>query len=266
MYLLGEQSAHAEALIRRLQDIPQKLFQGLEPCGAPLVLDRSDDLAQRLTDNQIYVLKQGIVHTIVGQQQLFYLQDGDIIGLRQGLELPKWIYRSEDSITLQPYERRAFFQHVFSDEERLELYNFYIMGHSSLVIDALSRHRPTEFQPTTGFQYFAPGEELIHQGSVAEHVFVIIEGHAEARVDGLKVGDVKKDEIFGAMAVFTGEARSASVVATEPCTIMTIPKDQFLTLMQHNPRIANSLIESMARRIDMMNKEITQLRTQLRAE
>lgn len=91
-------------------------------------------------------------------------------------------------------------------------------------------------------------------------MFIIIEGHAEALVDGQKVGDVQKDEIFGAMAVFTREKRSATVVASEPCTVMVIPKEQFLSLMQSNPRIAHSLIESMARRIDLLNKEVTQLR------
>ncbi|MBD4392560.1 cAMP-binding protein, partial [Xanthomonas citri pv. citri] len=50
------------------------------------------------------------------------------------------------------------------------------------------------------------------------------------------------------------------VVASEPCTVMVIPKEQFLGLMQNNPRIAHSLIEGMARRIDLLNREVTQLR------
>ena len=79
-----------------------------------------------------------------------------------------------------------------------------------------------------------------------------------------RVGDVVKDEIFGAMAVFTEERRTATVIASEPCTVMVIPKDQFLSLMRSNPRIAHSLIESMARRIDLMNKEITSLRSKLK--
>jgi CRP-like cAMP-binding protein len=41
---------------------------------------------------------------------------------------------------------------------------------------------------------------------------------------------------------------------------MVIPKEQFIGLAQSNPRIAHSLIESMARRIDLLNKELTQLR------
>ena len=127
-------------------------------------------------------------------------------------------------------------------------------------IRSLARLKQPEIRPATGFQHFAAGEELIHQGDEADHVFIIIEGHAEAYVDGQRVGDVQKDEIFGAMAVFTREKRSATVIASEPCTVMVIPKEQFLSLMQSNPRIAHSLIESMARRIDLLNKEITQLR------
>lgn len=114
---------------------------------------------------------------------------------------------------------------------------------------------------SNGFKRVEAGERLITQGDEADHVFVILEGHAQAFVDGHKVGDVPKDEIFGAMAVFTGEKRSASVIASEPSTIMLIPKDQFLSLTQSNPRIAHSLIESMARRIDLLNKEVTRLMT-----
>lgn len=63
------------------------------------------------------------------------------------------------------------------------------------------------------------------------------------------------------MAVFTGEQRSATVIASEPCTVMVIPKEQFISLMHSNPRIAHSLIESLARRIHLLNQEVTQLRS-----
>lgn len=162
-----------------------------------------------------------------------------------------------------PYSRSEVFKHIYGSEQRQELFIQYLIGHTALLSDALARLKQPEIRPATGFQHFAAGEELIHQGDDADHVFVIIEGHAEAWVDGQKVGDVQKDEIFGAMAVFTREKRSATVIASEPCTVMVIPKDQFLSLMQSNPRIAHSLIESMARRIDLMNKEVTQLRAQL---
>lgn len=262
MYLLGEQPAYADQLIQRLQSIPAQLLEGLQPSGAPLRLEQVEDLAQILPGNQLYIINNGLLHALVDERPLFYLQEGDLVGLRQGHDLPSCRYSSEEQLSLTPYARADVFRHINASEQRQELLIQYLIGHTALLSDALARLKQPELRPSTGFQHFAAGEELIHQGDEADHVFVIIEGHAEAHVDGQKVGDVQKDEIFGAMAVFTREKRSATVIASEPCTVMVIPKDQFLSLMQSNPRIAHSLIESMARRIDLLNKEVTQLRLQ----
>ncbi|MNP29337.1 cAMP-activated global transcriptional regulator CRP [compost metagenome] len=197
---------------------------------------------------------------MVDERPLFYLQEGDLVGLRQGIDLPSCRYSSEEPISLLPFNRTEVFKHIYRNEKLQELFIQYLVGQTALLSDAVARLKQPDVRPSTGFQHFAAGEELIQQGDEADHVFIIIEGHAEAYVDGQKVGDVQKDEIFGAMAVFTREKRSATVVASEPCTVMVIPKEQFLSLMQSNPRIAHSLIESMARRIDLLNKEVTQLR------
>ncbi len=260
MYLLGEQPAYADQLIQRLQSLPLQLLDGLQPSGPPLRLEQVEDLAKILPGNQLYIIESGLLHALVDERPLFYLQEGDLVGLRQGIDLPSCRYSSEETLTLTPYSRSEVFKHIYGSEQRQELFIQYLIGHTALLSDALARLKQPEIRPATGFQHFAAGEELIQQGDDADHVFVIIEGHAEAHVDGQKVGDVQKDEIFGAMAVFTREKRSATVIASEPCTVMVIPKDQFLSLMQSNPRIAHSLIESMARRIDLLNKEVTQLR------
>ncbi|WP_137888266.1 cyclic nucleotide-binding domain-containing protein [Pseudomonas sp. 2FE] len=260
MYLLGEQPAYADQLINRLQGIPTQLLEGLEPTGAPLRLERVEDLAQILPGKQLFIIESGLLHGLVDERPLFYLQEGDLVGLRQGIELPRCRYSSEEPLSLTPYLRADVFKHIYASEHRQELFIQYLIGHTALLSDALARLKQPEIRPATGFQHFAAGEELIHQGDEADHVFIIIEGRAEAYVDGHKVGDVQKDEIFGAMAVFTREKRSATVLASEPCTVMAIPKEQFLSLMQSNPRIAHSLVESMARRIDLLNKEVTRLR------
>jgi len=265
MYLLGEQPAYAERLINRLQEIPAQLLEGLAPSGATIEIGNSEDLNGELPGQQLFIIESGLLHALVDERPLFYLQEGDLLGLRQDMELPDCRYRSDESIRLIPFSRSAVFNHIHAEQQRQELFTQYLIGQTALLCDALARLKQPEIQPTTGFQHFAAGQELILQGDEAEHVFIIIEGHAVAIVDGQKVGDVQRDEIFGAMAVFTREKRSATVMATTPCTVMVIPKDQFLSLMQSNPKIAHSLIESMARRIDLLNKEVTQLRLPITA-
>ena len=260
MYLLGEQPAYADQLIHHLQGLPKKLLAGLAPSGSAIDFEPTEDLNRKLPGDQLFLIQNGLVHALVEDRPLFYLHEGDLLGLRQGIELPSCRYSCEEPLSLVPYQRSEVFRHIYASEERQELFIQYLIGHTALLSEALVRLKQPEIRPATGFKHFAAGEELIHQGDDAEHVFIIIEGHADALVDGHKVGDVQKDEIFGAMAVFTREKRSASVVASEPCTVMVIPKEQFLSLMHSNPRIAHSLIESMARRIDLLNKEITQHR------
>lgn len=262
MYLLGEPPGYADALVHRLQQMVSGLLDGLAPAGAPIRLESSDDIAAELPDGQLFLLQSGLLHVSVDDRPLIYLQEGDLLGLRQALaqDGPTFRYQCDEQIELVPYPRDAVLRHIRADEARQELFTQYLIGQADLLASALARLKQPDIRPISGTRQFRAGEELIRQGDEAEHVFIITEGHAEAFVNGQKVGDVQKDEIFGAMAVFTHEKRSAAVIASEPGSLMVIPKKQFLALMQSNPRIAHSLIESMARRIDLMNQEITRLR------
>jgi hypothetical protein len=257
MYLLGEQPAYADALINRLQTIAHQLLEGL-PAAAPAIeVDDGTALDALLEQGSIYLIESGLVYARINERALFYLQDGDLLGLQPARQAPQCRYRNEGPLRVQPFQRDAVLAHIGSSLQRQELLIEYLSGHSMLACDAITRLKQPELRTSNGFKNVAAGEVLIHQGDDADHVFVIIEGHAEAFVDGQKVGDVAKDEIFGAMAVFTSQKRSATVIAKVACSVMLIPKDQFLGLTQTNPRIAHSLIESMARRIDALNKQLT---------
>jgi len=259
MYLLGEQSAPVDALINRLQSLPASWLEGLSPCGPAFEPEISDDLMEQLPHDQLFLLTEGVIHGYIGGRALFYWQEGDLIGLQQSDAWADCRLRSDGPSRLLPYRRTELFQHLYAEPDRAEQWLEYLLGQMALLAHAVAELKPREFRSTNGFKRVESGEVLIRQGDAADHVFVIIEGHAEAFVDGHKVGEVPKDEIFGAMAVFTGEPRNATVIAHEPSTVMLIPGEQFLSMTRNNPKIAHSLIESMARRIGQLNQQITQL-------
>ncbi|MDR9862718.1 MULTISPECIES: Crp/Fnr family transcriptional regulator [Pseudomonas] len=259
MYLLGEQSAFADALINRLQNLPAQWLEGLAQCGPALELEITDDLLAPLPADQVFLLTEGVISGYIGARPLFYWQEGDLIGLQRGDAWTDCRLCSDGPLRLQPYRRSDVFQHLFADTHRADQFVEYLLGQMAILVHAVAELKPREFRSTNGFKRVEAGEVLIQQGDAADHVFVIIDGHAEAFVDGHKVGEVPKDEIFGAMAVFTGEPRNATVIAREASTVMLIPGDQFLSMTRSNPKIAHSLIESMARRISQLNGQITQL-------
>jgi len=256
MYLLGEQSAYTDAMINRLQSLPVQWVRDLAPCGPVLQVDATDDLLPLLPAGQLFLLIDGVINGHIGARPLFYWQEGDLIGLQRGDAWADCRWYCDAPLRLQPYRREELFRHLYADSGRAEQFVEYMQGHMAILAHAVAELKPREFRSTNGFKRVEAGETLIRQGDVADHVFVIIDGHAEAFVDGHKVGDVPRDEIFGAMAIFTGEPRNATVIARVPSTVMLIPGDQFLSMTRTNPKIAHSLIESMARRIGQLNRQI----------
>lgn len=192
-----------------------------------LELEAADDLLTQLPADQLFMLNEGMINGCIGARPLFYWQDGDLIGLQQGEDWADCRLCSDGALRLTPYWRREVFQHVYADAHRTDQFLEYLLGQMAILAHAVAELKPREFRSTNGFKRVEAGEILINQGDAADHVFVIIDGHAEAFVDGHKVGDVAKDEIFGAMAVFTGEPRNATVIAREPSTVMLIPGDHF---------------------------------------
>lgn len=256
MYVVGEQSAHAEECISRLQGLPASLLAGMEPAGETLDIPADTALNEHLRAECLYLIEVGLVQLALDERPLFYLSEGDALGLALPPAHLNYRYRTAAPLRLVPYERQAVLAHVASTGRGAALVD-YLGGHAWLLAEMVARLKQPEYRGASGFKHVAAGEVLIQQGDDPDHVFIIIDGHAEVFVDGLKVGDVAKEEIFGAMAVFTEEKRTATVIASTPCTIMLIPKDQFLAMTQSNPKIAHSLIESMARKINVLNRQLT---------
>lgn len=256
MYLIGEPSAYTEQWINRLQGLPQRLLAGAQPCGAALTLPANTPLASHMQANCVYHVEAGLVHISVSGRALLYLGEGSLLGLTDVPEGFTAQAHTVAPVSLVPYEREALFMHIGAQGQVQALAD-YLGGHAWLIAQAVAQATQLEYRSTNGFKHVAAGEVLIRQGDEPDHVFIIMEGHAEAFVDGLKVGDVAKEEIFGAMSVFTDEKRTATVIASTACTVIVVPKDQFLAMTQANPKIAHSLIESMARKINTLNRQLT---------
>lgn len=152
MYLLGEQPAYADTLINRLQNIPARLLIGLTPCGPTLEFAGVDDLAMLLPGNQLFLLENGLLHGCIDNRPLFYLHEGDLVGLRQGIELPHCRLRSDGPLSLMPYPRAEVFQHIYADPQRSELFLQYLVGQTALLSDAVARLKQPEFRSTNGFR------------------------------------------------------------------------------------------------------------------
>lgn len=107
------------------------------------------------------------------------------------------------------------------------------------------------------------GDVLIQQGDSSNEVFTLIEGQLDVQVDGVAVGKIEKDEIFGVISAMADAPRSASVVASTPALVLKLPKGEFLQLMRARPGTVIELVKSMSRALISANEKVVDLTRRL---
>lgn len=68
---------------------------------------------------------------------------------------------------------------------------------------------------------FARGEMIIRQGEDTKNVFFLLDGHAKVTVNNKTVGEIKANQAFGEFSAIAGEKRSANIIATQTCKVIS---------------------------------------------
>ena len=92
---------------------------------------------------------------------------------------------------------------------------------------------------------FAPGETIIRAGDTAASMFVVHRGSVDVRVD--QNGETRtlkrlhEGDFFGEMGLFTGEPRTANIVAAEETEVLEIDHTAMRGLFENNPDLVEAL-------------------------
>lgn len=117
---------------------------------------------------------------------------------------------------------------------------------------ALSDEELSELASAVRPAPFAAGEVVTRQGARAHWLYVLTAGSVEVRVerDGKEkvVARLSAPSFFGEMALMTGAAREATVVATVQVQCLRVDRDDFSALLKARPEIANEISLILAQR------------------
>ncbi|HXI26072.1 MAG TPA: mechanosensitive ion channel family protein [Pyrinomonadaceae bacterium] len=120
------------------------------------------------------------------------------------------------------------------------------------VFAPLSNDELRQLADATVTHVFAPGETLIRAGEEGSSMFVVHSGKVAVQVSDRagprKVAELTEGNFFGEMALFTGEPRTASVVAMEETEVLEIGHAAMKHLFDTNPSLAESISLTIAER------------------
>ncbi|MBF0212245.1 MAG: cyclic nucleotide-binding domain-containing protein [Magnetococcales bacterium] len=118
---------------------------------------------------------------------------------------------------------------------------------------------------------FADGEVILHEGSVGDCLYVILEGRVEVVVDDggpepLRLAVLEKDGFFGEMSLFSDLPRVASVRALGRVRVMSVDKRGLLRWLGDDPTLSMRILLKMVERIRLLVSEVVRLRKALREQ
>jgi small-conductance mechanosensitive channel/CRP-like cAMP-binding protein len=98
-----------------------------------------------------------------------------------------------------------------------------------------------------------PGDILVEQGDKSDSLFILGEGLVEVSItaptgEKQPINRLCAAQVFGEMALLTGEARSATVRALLPSIVYSISKADFAAILGDTPELAAALGQVLAQR------------------
>jgi small-conductance mechanosensitive channel/CRP-like cAMP-binding protein len=104
---------------------------------------------------------------------------------------------------------------------------------------------------------FSPNEPIVRKGQEGKSMFVVHRGSVKIQIveNGIPrtVNTLHEGEIFGEMGLFTGEPRSANVVAAEETEVLEIKHTAVKPLFKKNPNLVEALSQTIAERKAMLS-------------
>lgn len=99
---------------------------------------------------------------------------------------------------------------------------------------------------------YSRGETIIRRGDAGQSMFVVHEGEVVVRIDGEEVARLHAGDFFGEMALLTGEARTADVVASTDVVTIEIAKHALQPVLVEHPELAVSISDKVTQRRDSL--------------
>jgi len=86
---------------------------------------------------------------------------------------------------------------------------------------------------------FSPGQTVMAQGETGTTMDIILSGQVGVTVGGREVARLAAGQVFGEMALLTGEPRAADVRALEPTACLVVDREGFRMVLARHPVVVD---------------------------
>jgi CRP/FNR family cyclic AMP-dependent transcriptional regulator len=128
--------------------------------------------------------------------------------------------------------------------------------------DGLSELTIQEIESTAERRKYKRGSIIIKKDDTADYLYVLLSGQVHAFIDDeagkrVIVNTIGSDELFGELAMFSGDKRSASILAAENCEVLIIQRDDVLRAIREFPDFCFNVIQRLSKKINSLTEDVS---------
>ncbi len=111
-------------------------------------------------------------------------------------------------------------------------------------------------------KHFSKGDAVFTEGHVGDCAYLVVNGSIDIHkvIDGERVvlGQLTQGQIFGEMAIISGEPRTANAVAAESSRLAIIQRSTLTQAVQESPQITQAITKALIDRLTNTTKKVPQ--------
>lgn len=263
MYTLFEVAPIFKQLNDQSKRLGEQLIETL-PCIEKMrVIPAGTDLGKICSSKgECYLLVDGTLSYTIDERLLIYFEQGDLVGIEDSLisrdDSIGGVISSDFGVRVDVYDVNSLILNNNLDS-RIKFALQFLAYRNQIFTYLLRSLVKDDVMLSPVIRNFEAGQTILSQGGIDDDVYTLVEGTAEAFVNGEKVGDILRGEIFGMLAAITNSPRTATVVACERCMVAVVPKDKFISLIRSRPESVLKVVQDMGRMIVDLNNRYFEL-------
>ena len=108
---------------------------------------------------------------------------------------------------------------------------------------------------------YKKGSIILGRGDATNYLFVLISGQVNAYVEEenrrIIVNTISQGETFGELAMFSGEPRSANILALQDCEVLVLQQDDIYRYLPESPEFCKNIILLLAKKVNALTEDVS---------
>lgn len=132
------------------------------------------------------------------------------------------------------------------------------------MFENLGNERLEKIAGFASLRHVARQTTVLQAGDRTDNIYLILTGVLKVQISDQEGREVilsmlNAGEMFGEMGVIDDHPRSATVISTEPCDLVVIPKDDFKDCLAENFAVSLYIIRNLVKRLRNADRKIESL-------